>query len=549
MAWRKYGAIRYGFIAATALVAFDQSLTASPQAVVVSVNQATLTSQGVISPVPPQRPIFQRGIRTYGILGVSGPTGTQAFSATTQAVLVSVPSATLTAGGVSPSATTQVVAVSVPTATLARTLTANPQIVVVSVPTATRSAGSASLAATQQSVVVSVPTGTLGRTLTATPQVVVVSAPTATRTTGGVALSATSQIVVVANPSASLSGGTATTPSLGLVFRRPVFQRGIRAYGPPSLSTTPELDRAFVATQQTVVVSIPAATLAQAGIQTSPVVLRPRLVHGRLAYPKRALIAGYGAVDALDSTSFTATPQVVVVSAPSATLVTAPGTPDKSPFFRLRQVVTQRRVLTRTSAVRRIERAPQSVPTPDVAFGATPQVIVVTNPDGTLLRVGGIADAPILRLRHAVARTRVQTRRSSITAFSPPTRIASTAQSFGADPQVVVVSVPTASLVGGAKNLQATPQVVVVSAPTAGLGRTLAASTQAIGVTVPAATITTGTSALLATRQAVVVTAPSARLNGATTLPSHVFEATLASRLPDHGLASRLPDYTLRVTT
>lgn len=347
MSLRKYGALRYGFIGFAAIVASDLTFDATPQSVVVSIAEATLVQPTAGTPVivPYQRPVAQRGIRTYG----------------------------------------------------------QPN-----------------------------PVGSLDATFGATPQTIVVS-----------------------NPSASLSVAGGTGTSVPIVFRRPVFQRTYRAWGPPSPSTTPELHQTFVATPQTIVVSVPSASLAMAGVQTSPVVVKNKLLRGRLAYPRRAVQQAYGAIDELAPENFTlsATPQVVVVSVPTATLATTGGSVTvNAALFRHRTAVKPTRQVARPAQTKRITSLIQSAPGAAQSFTAAAQVIVVSNPDGTLNRIGGTSDPPILALRQAVKSTRVFGRTSKTNPIAPPQRsIPGADQSFTATPQVIVVSNPDAALtrVGG----------------------------------------------------------------------------------------------------
>jgi hypothetical protein len=553
MSLRKYGAIRYGFIAVTAVVAFNQNISVEPLIVSVSLPEATLSSPGTSVHVPYQRPVAQRGIRFYGPpLPVASATAGATLSAGTLNATASLPAATASAGASTVSAGTLNTTVSLPAAARSAggvSLSAGTLNTTVSLPAVTTTAGSVSRSAGTLNTTVSLPAATLSTATTRSSGTLnaTVSLPTATASGGAVSVAAGTLNTTVSLPTATLSAGGAPGTGLPLVFRRPVFQRGYRAWGPPSFSTTPELNRTVAVDPLQVTVSLPTASAVSAGDPRLPAsFFRIRQAIKAREIRRPSVIAAYGAIDQLAPSPLTATatPLAVTVSLPAATIVSggAPATVNAPQLWRLRQVVKPYAYIGQVAKAKRIQPHLETVP--DLAQGLSGGTLNTTVSLPTATATPGAVSLSAGTLNTTVSLP-------AVTISSGTVRQAGTLNAC--------VSLPPVTVTAGAVSRAAGTLVAAVSLPAATrqASITRAAGTLGTPVSLPTATLTVGTAIVQAGTLVATVSLPDVRVLGASEIPANIFDTTIESRLPDHALATTLnntvesldPDRGIEVTT
>jgi hypothetical protein len=507
MSWRKYGAVRFGLVFAVAVAASNQTLSVEPASIALSAPSATLsTGPGTPHHVPFQRPVFQRGLRWFGPVGYSATPGggvTQTLTASAQTLAISAPSATVSAGGVSLSAGANTVTISAPAATLSvagtphhvpfmrpvfqrglrwfgpvgysttpetanPTLTVGTQTIAISAPVAVRVAGTVALSAGSQALAL--------------------SAPAATLSAGGSALSAGAQTLAVSAPPATIGSSSS---SIGVLFQRPVFQRGLRAWGPPSLSTTPPFDRTLTVDAAVLAISAPAATLTTPGVSAVSPILRFRFVRGRQVQRLVGYGQANGAIALSDATNqtLTASAQVVALSAPAATRSAGAVS-----------LTVGSNTIALSAPVATLSAGAGGAQT----LSASMQTLAISAPGITLIQEGVLL----------------------------------------AGTQTIALSAPAATATVGAVTRSAGAQTLALSAPTATIGQSINVASNTIALSNGQATLTVGAATVQAGQQTLALSAPGASVLGATTLPDIVV-STLESRMPDRTLGARTQKRTL----
>lgn len=315
MSWRKSGALRWGFVAAAAIAASNQTLSVQSAVIAVSAPDAIVVSAGSpVAAIPYQRPIAQRGIRTWGLSNpVPFGSGPQTLVAGSNTIAISAPTATLSTGTVSvpvpfrrpfhkravhrwgpvaPSvqpetvfpqtiqAGANTIALSAPTATLTspgvqtsivalkwrfvrQTRPTQPQPQAFTWGAVTFSQGQV-LAAGQQTLAISAPTATrtvTGRTLTAGANTIALSAPTASVSLATVR-TAGAQTIAISAPSATLTV-SAVTKAAGAQTIALSAPAAVRLAG-----ITCQAGANSIALSAPVAIRVIGATLVQAGMQT-----------------------------------------------------------------------------------------------------------------------------------------------------------------------------------------------------------------------------------------------------------------------------------------
>jgi hypothetical protein len=515
MSWRKYGAVRYGFLLATVITASNQTLSVDSASIALSAPTAQITTPGTPHYVPFQRPVFQRGIRWIGPTGYSATPGggaTQTLTASAQTLALSAPAATVSVGGVGLSAGANTVSLSAPAATLS--VSGTPHHVPFGRPvfqrglrwfgpigyTTTPETANPTLSAGTQTIALSAPAavrvaGTVA--LSAGSQTLALSAPAAALAAGGSALSAGAQSITLSAPAATLGSQALSVP---IVFGRPVFQRAIRFYGPPSLSVTPDVNRTLDASAQTLALSAPTATLTTPGVSASAALVKFRFVKGSAA-PRPARVIAHGAIDDIfTAQTLTVDAAVLALSAPTATLATTAAAETPLALRKVRLVkgraLNLPRLATSYGFVAR-SAFPQTV-------AATQNTITLSAPTATLLQAGVLL----------------------------------------AGTQTIALSAPAATATVGAVTRSAGAQTLALRAPTATIGQSVNVAANTIALSNGQATLTAGAATVQAGRQTLALSAPGANVLGATTLPDIVV-STLESRMPERTLGARTPKRTL----
>jgi hypothetical protein len=510
MAWRKYGAIRFGMVFATALVATNQSISVDPLTIAVTLpGQTDSATPGTsIQSIPYQRPVAQRGIRRFGFVPGSAATATTSLSAGPLSTVVTLPTATATAGGSS--------------------LGVSPLSAVVTLPTAVRSAGGVSLATA--------------------PLVDVVTLPGAAAAAGAASLATTPLVTVVTLPAVTVSASSAGVP-LAVHYRRPVAQRGIQFYGPPSYSTTPEANQTVTVTPLVAVVTLPTATATAAGDTRLP----PQLIRIRTVKPyrvaSRPYVAAYGAIEEIvyEAQTVSVSALVVAVRLPAVTVTSTTLEPQRPQVYRTRFVKSTRfetRGLVKSHGYLRPPAAGANqsasasplidvvtLPTATATAGTatiqtTPLVVVVTLPTASAGSGGGttLSASPLVTV-----------------VTLPAAALSAGAATVTTTPLVEAVSLPAAAASAGAVTRTVTPLVVAVTLPTAISTRAVAVTPLVTSVSLPTATLTVGTASVATMPLVAVVGLVSPRVLGATTLPD-IVEAVLESRMQERTLSRRNGD-------
>jgi hypothetical protein len=511
MAWRKYGAIRFGMVFATALVATNQSISVDPLTIAVTLpGQTDSATPGTsIQSIPYQRPVAQRGIRRFGFVPGSAATATTSLSAGPLSTVVTLPTATATAGGSS--------------------LGVSPLSAVVTLPTAVRSAGGVSLATA--------------------PLVDVVTLPGAAAAAGAASLATTPLVTVVTLPAVTVSASSAGVP-LAVHYRRPVAQRGIQFYGPPSYSTTPEANQTVTVTPLVAVVTLPTATATAAGdTRLPPQLVRIRTVKQPYRTVSRPYVAAHGAIDEIvnEAQTVSVNALVVAVRLPAVTVTSTTLEPQRPQVYRTRFVKSTRVETRRLVKSYGYLRPPAAGA--DQSASASPLIDVVTLPTATATAgTATIQTTPlvvVVTLPTASAGSGGGTTPSAsplVTVVTLPTAALSAgAATVATTPLVAAVTLPDAAASAGAVTRTVTPLVVAVTLPTAISTRAVAVSPLVTSVSLPTATLTVGAASVATTPLVAVVSLVSPRVLGATTLPD-IVEAVLESRMQERTLSRRNGD-------
>jgi hypothetical protein len=299
--------------------------------------------------------------------------------------------------------------------------------------------------------------------------------------------------VAVSAPSAQLSNGPGVANHV--LFQRPVFQRGIRFFGPSSYSSTPGTgSTSLAAGTQVVTITAPAATLTPGSVSLA-------------AGGQVVVVTAPDATRTAGGVSLAAGGQTIAITAPAVN-----GTGGGSSLAAGEQVVTITAPTATLSSSATLAAGAQTVTitAPDAtltaggsSLAAGAQVVTVTAPDATLSAPGAAGVPNPVHFRRPVFQRGLY--------WFGPVSVSATPeadQTLQAGEQFVTVTAPTATLSvsGGAstsavvvkfrfvraRQLPARAKWVAAHGTIEEVNQVVSAGAQVVTVTAPTATISSG---------------------------------------------------------
>jgi hypothetical protein len=386
--------------------------------------------------------------------------------------------------------------------------------------------------------------------------------------THGFIISAAETLVVAAGALAlSISAPPATisstAPSTPVVYQRPVSQYGIRAWGPPSVSATPDVfNQSVSAGAPGVTVTAPTATSVPSTITHQP---GPNIVV--VVAPQATPLSG--------AVSLPGGSQALSISAPQAAIT---GNATSVPVY-VRRAVSQYGLrwfgqaspstTPETTFAQTVALEPNSVAVsaPDAARAAVVSLAVggstvsISAPIATLVvPTPGASGNPILLRPRQVLRGRFTVKRPYVETFGAIDEVAPATLTAAANPVAVSVSAQPAVLQAGSVSLSAGSSALAVSAPpvtVSGGAGFLSLNQQNLAISAPPATVLVGATTVVLQPCVVALSAPDIVANRtvsagsvaiAVTAPPAAVSQAAVRQAGSQAIAISAPPMTVTVT-